>query len=351
MHRTDISITKCIGIILMVVAHSGCPKLLSDAIYQFHMPLFFIMSGMCLTDRHIENILNFIKRKINGVWWPYVKYGVIFLALHNVFFRLNIYSSEYGYLDRVSSLYTFQDYISNLTKVVRMTGSEQLLGGFWFLHALFWSSIISIITLRVIKQKWIALFLMTAVTLIMSILKLDVPIVWITSTTFLAATFFVAGYCFKNVNITKFIYPVAIVAVVLGVTFGAESMHISDSRLILPYAIVAVCATLAVNKFSKFIGEKYISLSNKLLYVGSNTLPIFIWHFITFKVVSLIIIVIYDLPVVMLSKFPVIDEYSTMGWWVIYAIIGTCVPLILSYLVSKIKALISQRFILVRAER
>lgn len=44
--RNDtLSIVKAIGIILMVIGHSGCPKYLNDYLYMFHMPLFFFCSG------------------------------------------------------------------------------------------------------------------------------------------------------------------------------------------------------------------------------------------------------------------------------------------------------------------
>lgn len=43
--NTTISIVKGICIILMVIGHSGCPELLHDFIYLFHMPVFFFVSG------------------------------------------------------------------------------------------------------------------------------------------------------------------------------------------------------------------------------------------------------------------------------------------------------------------
>ena len=39
---------KGIGIILMVIGHSGCPTFLHDFIYLFHMGLFFFVSGRYL---------------------------------------------------------------------------------------------------------------------------------------------------------------------------------------------------------------------------------------------------------------------------------------------------------------
>ena len=59
IRREDISIAKAFGIILMVVGHSGCPQIINSFIYQFHMPLFFIMAGICLKEENIRNLSNF----------------------------------------------------------------------------------------------------------------------------------------------------------------------------------------------------------------------------------------------------------------------------------------------------
>ena len=45
-------------------------------------------------------------------------------------------------------------------------------------------------------------------------------------------------------------------------------------------------------------------------FIGKNTLTILTWHFLAFKLVSLSIIGIYDLPIERLAEFPVIKEYS-----------------------------------------
>lgn len=327
MRRQEISILKAIGIILMVVGHSGCPALLRDAIYQFHMPLFFIASGMCLKEEHIGNIKGFVIRKIKGVWWPYVKYGTLFLLLHNVFYHLNIYNSSYGYLDSVSNLYTIKDFLWKFTKVIRMTGSEQLLGGFWFLHALFWGSIIGVLTLSVLKKKsGVTLILLMIFTLLFCYFNVDIRYVYITSTTLLAASFFLIGYICKNIKNTDYIYPVAIIAIVLGILYGADGMMISKMNLIVPYIIVATLCTLAVYQCSKLM-LRYEKLSNCLAYIGDNSLQILVWHFLSFKLVSLLIIVIYDLPIESLAKFPVIEDVGR-GWWLAYVLVGVVIPLL-----------------------
>ena len=179
MRRAEISILKAVGIILMVVGHSGCPEQLRAAIYQFHMPLFFIASGMCFKEKHLGDINGFIVKKLKGVWWPYVKYGTIFLLLHNLFYRFQIYNSYYGYLENVSYLYTTKDFLWNFTKVIRMTGSEQLIGGFWFLHALFWGSITAVLSLRILKDRRFSLLLLIVISLLMCFFNIDIPIIYI----------------------------------------------------------------------------------------------------------------------------------------------------------------------------
>lgn len=41
---------KGFGIILVAIGHSGCPQLLLHWIYIFHMPLFFMLSGLMFKD-------------------------------------------------------------------------------------------------------------------------------------------------------------------------------------------------------------------------------------------------------------------------------------------------------------
>ena len=67
-------------------------------------------------------------------------------------------------------------------------------------------------------------------------------------------------------------------------------------------------------------------------FIGDMTLPILIWHFISFKVISFVIIRIYGLPVEFMAKFPVIEEYSIKGWWLLYALAGIIIPILINTL-------------------
>lgn len=50
----SVTIAKASTIILMVLAHAGCPRFLGAYIAMFHMPLFFIMSGYCFKTAYLN---------------------------------------------------------------------------------------------------------------------------------------------------------------------------------------------------------------------------------------------------------------------------------------------------------
>lgn len=80
-------------------------------------------------------------------------------------------------------------------------------------------------------------------------------------------------------------------------------------------------------------------IADCLIYIGKNSLPILVMHQISFKIVTYIQVSVYKEPAYMLASFPVL--YTDNGWWIIYSIVGVCVPLILyagsKKIVSKIR--------------
>ena len=125
-------------------------------IQMFHMPLFFIASGYCFKPKYLDAPKQYLYNKVKGIWWPYVKWGLLFLLLHNLFFQLNLYNDQYGYHGAVSHPYSFYGiYHTAFAIVTRMQGAEQLLGGYWFLNALFFGSLIAWLVIRFVKNTLI----------------------------------------------------------------------------------------------------------------------------------------------------------------------------------------------------
>ena len=153
MRDDSISIAKAIAILLMVLAHTCFSQYANLWINMFHMPLFFFFAGYCFKSKYLDIPKVFLQKRIEGLYKPFVKWSIVFILLHNVFFHLNLYNDIYGWRGEVSHLYGWQDVAVRIVHVVtRMTDNEQLLGGYWFLKALLFGSLIGYATIKYVKN-------------------------------------------------------------------------------------------------------------------------------------------------------------------------------------------------------
>ena len=104
-------ILKGIGIILVVVAHSGAPMWMFDSITSFIMQLFFIASGWFFNERSLENKWEYTLKKVRGLYIPFLKWSLIFLLLHNLFFYFGILNNLYHFRGSVEKYYHLNDFI------------------------------------------------------------------------------------------------------------------------------------------------------------------------------------------------------------------------------------------------
>ena len=74
-----IDIAKGIGIILMVLCHTGFTNIISiQLIYAFHMPLFFIISGyLAYGQKNTEPIWKYVRRKLYQLIVPFLLFATI----------------------------------------------------------------------------------------------------------------------------------------------------------------------------------------------------------------------------------------------------------------------------------
>lgn len=272
-------------------------------IYLFHMPLFFFFSGYCLKEKYLETPHIFLYRKIKGIWLPYVKYSVLFLLLHNVMYSLNIYSSSYGFKGQISSAYSREDILSHLSDIlIRMQGQEQLLGGYWFLRALFLGSLIAFvvillmsITSKMLRLSYFSCLLCGGVILSISCLMLNyfnrtISVLAVDVTCLMSAVFFWLGYLFAVLKVQKFSKIkmfISIFVLILGSCLWSMKMGLVHYQTIqiIPYIITAVLGTWFIFSLPwNRIGKR---ATDFLQFVGMRTLPILTWHFLSFKLVSL----------------------------------------------------------------
>lgn len=325
-----VSIAKGIGIILMVIGHSGCPPYLHDFIYVFHMPLFFFISGYCFKEKYLYNVKGFCFRRLKGLYIPFVKYSLLFLLLHNIFYSIKVYNSYYNLneiLDRTIHI------------VFSMTGNDALLGGYWFLRVLLYSSICSLFLIKYIKKLKYLIAGVTFCSFLFSLAQLRVPFIGNVSLVLFATSLFLVGVLFQKYNFNKW-YTSSVGILFCFFCVSVDSLYFNTEMLkytykeFIPFWISSIWGILMILGLCCRI-KGYIK--EFLLWVGKNTLSILTWHFICFKFVSLLIIYIYDIPAELLANFPIINEYANNGWWIIYSISGIIIPLKFTYLLNLCK--------------
>lgn len=365
---TIISIAKGIAIILMVVAHAEAPGWLCEFIFEFHMPLFFITAGYFFSTKYLTDEATFVKKRIKGLYWPFVKWSVFFLILHNWMFDIGIlnevYGNEQGGVLHPWSAHQIQQ---NLwTIVTAMSGYDAFLcGAFWFFRGLFVASILYLILYKLTDKclsrlPGLSRFTPYAVCIVMLLLcgwktwegLKVVNLVQGGYRDMMGCFFFGVGFIFRQYTegYRHFIRSHRLTAICLTVAFCAIVYLFSEYltanmnwrstfKQFLSLPVPAILGFLMTYHLSMWIDSKEGKLRDFLIYVGDRTLNIFIFHIISYKVVSLIKIWYYGLDIRQIGCHMVIHDYSQQDcFWILYTIAGVGIPLAGTWLSEKVKA-------------
>lgn len=320
----------------MVVAHAGMP-FAHDFIYMFHMPLFFIVSGYCFKQNYLDNPKTFLTRKIKGLYFPFVKYGVIFVCLHNVFCSLNVFNVEYSNAN-MSLPYTLDQFVHRIFfDIILFNYAGELIGGFWFLIQLFWASIFSFLILKTTHRPLWGVLISLMVSVVLVKYNIRVPYTQIQSMTFMAVAFFLVGYLLKQREFipSKHIVMACCIVVLIGSFLFPTEMPNYNLRQSLPYFVCAIAGTPLMLYISRLIVQHSSKLKSFFMFVGSNTLAILTWHFLCFRLITFLVILIEKRPIEELAQSPVLFSSSSL-LWVPYSIVGIIFPLIIPYAYTNI---------------
>ena len=145
MNRNEsIDILKGIGIILVLVAHSLGGAILTFA-YTFHMPLFFIVTGMFMKNpKQGFSVSEAVKKDFKRLIYPAIFTTVFIIAFCSL-----------HYLIPDSYLPNPKELLIKTEGNIRLD-SFQILGNLWFLFALFWGKTYFNVITRLQKTTWIA---------------------------------------------------------------------------------------------------------------------------------------------------------------------------------------------------
>lgn len=323
----------------MVIGHSGAPVLFTRWIYLFHMPIFFIISGYLFKIEYFGTPCIFIKKKLKGLYIPYLKWGIVFMIFHNLLFKINIYEAP------------IDNFYCQIFRLLSFRGADQLLGGYWFLQSLFISFLFFFIFNIVLMKKCnnvrrntcISILFFLSASMTITIFEKKYPI--IDSCNLLAAFYLSLGFFLKQCNIEAFcvkrlsaialmsFLPTLVMASINTETFN---MAYLSSKSIFPFVLSSLLGFIFIYSIT---GLKLFQSNILLDLLGNNTLVILTFHMLSFKILSFFILYFSSGDINHLQDFPVLKD-SENYYWVLYTIVGIIVPLLLEYLFkihSKIK--------------
>lgn len=328
-----ISIAKAIGIILMVAGHSGCPALINNFLYLFHMPLFFVCSGYFYKDiSDITKLTNYYKRKIQGLYVPYLKWSFFFLLFHNLFVVLNTIHSD---------IYNLNDYIKQLFNIFIMKDFEILIRPFWFIKELLLSSILiaTLSYLRYIYLRKATNIVLAGIFFFLTVLckyhKIKCPALGDVSILTLSITYIYIGMLYRKyenkIKLGSATCIISFAITIIGsMLFSGEiDMRYTTISNVLPYFLLSITGILFIFGISKKI-HLHINKHHYIYYVGNHTMPILALNLLALKIGNLIKIQIYDMPLESLASHTIIYDHNQL-FWILYLIIGVSIPLLIEH--------------------
>jgi hypothetical protein len=106
----------------------------------------------------------------------------------------------------------------------------------------------------------------------------------------------------------------------------------------LSLPIPAICGFLMTYNIARWLDRHNGWVKRFLVFCGDNTLPIFVFHIISYKIVSLLKIWYYNMDFAQIGCHMVIHEHAKEDWfWVLYTIAGVGIPLGWTWCYQRIK--------------
>lgn len=353
MRDTTFSIFKALAIFLVVVAHAVAPTYLARFAYLINVPVFFVLSGYFFRVSNVEQKTDFLLRRTRRLYLPFLKWSVFFLLIHNLLFPLGLLSEQYGNAaGGVTHPYTAHEMAQNLWSMVfNMSGYDPFLAGsFWFFRALWVSSVAFLILFFLLsKLRWLTTPTQQAGVIASLALLLGV---WHTQDGLcitglaqggyreLMGVFFLAvGFLLRRLEevpaAKPYLHPV--VGILGGGTiltlltlFYPVSMSPRATNVgsVVALSLSGTAGFFLLRNVAVYLNRLPAQVQRVLVYVGDNSIYIFGFHLLAFKLVSALKVGVYALPWSMVGGHPVVQTATDDAFWMLYAIVGVALPLL-----------------------
>lgn len=361
MRTPSFTIFKAIAIILVVIAHSAAPAYLSNFAYMVGVPAFFVLSGYFFKLDNLDNTSDFVIRRTKTLYLPFIKWGVFFLILHNLFFEVGFLSESYGNAQGgVTHPYNWTQAAQHLWSMIfNMSGYDPFMAGaFWFFRALFLANIAFIFlfkaTRRLGKLKTSTLQVVSVIALAFLLALWQAAMgLHITGVAqggyreLMGIVLLGIGFLLRRADETPdssiWHNPIIMLAassvVLMILTFVYPISMAAKPGSVLSVPILTVAGTAAfiwLRGLSEFILQLPEKYTQWLQFTGENSLYIFVFHLLAFKVASMIKVGVYQLDWAMVGGHPVVQHELGDGFWLLYIFVGVVLPILPVWIWKKI---------------
>ncbi len=220
---------KGLGILLVILGHiyTG-DNYIKIWLYSFHMPLFFIVSGILIKHTNIKDrdIKNIIVSKFKSLIIPYICFELLAI-----------------FIWMVQNEFTFSALRWNIIDSVLMYCKA---GATWFLPCLFITEIIYLVIIKKIKNDKINVFISSIIFLISLIIKTNNHYLIVIFRCFVAYGFVAFGYYGYNLIINK--------------------------EVTLKYLIILFIFNVILSEYNGGVDLWGLTLNNPILYIANSIL-------------------------------------------------------------------------------
>lgn len=255
---------KGIGILLVALIHIYAfnPDINRDNfvvwVHSFHMPLFFIISGILLKHKDVQLNYKAIKNRIKGLLIPYLIFSIITIMVKTITEGFSI--------------------ISVIKKcILTLVGAG--LDVLWFIPALFIGELTFLSINKFVKKDYFKILLILVLFLVATYINVEnFLIVIIIARAVMATVFITIGYYTYNIIVNKEFTLMSLIFTFLGQVFFAKLNGFVDlNNLIfnnnILYIMNSVIGSIVIIQLCKNIYNSEI-----LSYFGKNSIVILGMH-------------------------------------------------------------------------
>lgn len=276
-----LDVSKFIAIAIMILGHLGLPNSLSNLIHIFHMPIFFLLAGLCFDMKKYNKFSLFVASRAKSLLVPYFFWGIV---MYTLWYFVPYFKNLGGDVE------PFEFIVSILT----YDATKPLFGSFgvlqWFFTSLFGAELVMWIIIKFVSKfsKKVQMIIYVIFCGLLMILSNICTIVLETNPLGLVSSLFGAVMCITGYVSKEFVLKAneefsvrhvfsGIISfgllIVVWIFNGSTNMRIVQYNNIILYYIGALSGSIFIFCISVLFVKLFFRyrIYRAILYLGQNT--------------------------------------------------------------------------------